>query len=64
MTSDGGRTWTGSDLKLPGSSTVKALYPVDASRAWAFAAGRAGSPTLLYESTDGASSWLLVTPSG
>jgi photosystem II stability/assembly factor-like uncharacterized protein len=63
-TADGGKTWTGSDLKLPGSSTVKALYPVDASRAWAFAGGRAGVATLLYESTDGASTWKLKAPPG
>jgi hypothetical protein len=51
-------------LKLPGSTTVKALYPIDASRAWAFAGGRAGQATLLYESIDGASTWKLMTPPG
>lgn len=63
-TTDAGRSWLSSLLRLPGATTVKALYPLDDRRAWAFAGGASGAPTLLYESSDGAADWTLRTPPG
>ena len=64
LTTDAGRTWLSSSLRLPGATNVKALYPLDDRRAWAFAGGASGAPTLLYETSDGAADWTLKTPPG
>jgi photosystem II stability/assembly factor-like uncharacterized protein len=62
VTIDGGRNWLRTELGLPGISRVQAVFPIDDRRAWAFAGGSFGPPTLLYETTDGGSSWAVRKP--
>ena len=64
VTSDGGRNWIRTELGLTGTTQVRSVYPIDDRRAWAFAGGSFGPPTLLYETTDGGTTWSLRTPPG
>ena len=62
VTPDGGRSWVRTELGLPGTTRVQSIFPIDDRRAWAFAGGGLGPPTLLYETIDGGATWLVRKP--
>jgi photosystem II stability/assembly factor-like uncharacterized protein len=64
VTDDGGGNWIRTELGLTGTTRVKAVYPIDDRRAWAFAGGSFGPPTLLYETTDRGATWSVRKPPG
>lgn len=64
VTANSGSSFRRAALDLPGATTVKAVFPVDGLRAWAFGGGDSGPPQLLFRTTDGGSSWAVVRPPG
>jgi photosystem II stability/assembly factor-like uncharacterized protein len=64
VTADAGQSWLRTGLDLPGATTVKAIYPVDALRAWAFGGGESGPPQFLFRTVDGGRNWAVVKPPG
>lgn len=64
VTANSGSSFLRTALHLPGATTVKAVFPVDRLRAWAFGGGDSGPPQFLYRTTDGGSSWAVVRPPG
>jgi photosystem II stability/assembly factor-like uncharacterized protein len=64
VTASAGSNWLRSGLNLPGATIVKAVYPIDRLRAWAFGGGAAGPSQFLFRTIDGGLTWTAVKPPG
>jgi photosystem II stability/assembly factor-like uncharacterized protein len=64
VTASSGSRWLRTALNLPGATIVKAVFPVDQLRAWAFGGGAPGPPQFLFRTIDGGLTWTAVKPPG